>query len=380
MVRFNFFLCAIVLAGCAGLETRPPVISADAARPIRAKMQQHAIAVHIERTRQLQNLAWPILQKNVDLCGKKINRTFGWRMLDRAMVAGFTQGLRDQDITGWGLEARVVLLIAGGPAEKAGIQVNDRVLKVDERDVPANSGVGRVSKLITDAVKKTRNGGSISLTVAQPGETPRTVRVTPETTCAFPVMLNRTGAVNASTNGARISIFMGLLRAEQDPRRVQFVIGHELAHAALKHPKKSLRNSLISGGVVLGTVAGAAGWIADTTATLAGKKPAASYQRRGAALATYPYGKDFEREADYVGLYMLARAGIDTRGVEDLFNTFAQESPAGTWLNLSHPSSPERYLAARAAQEEIAVKLARGDMLLPEGFTQKETGHGRANP
>jgi Zn-dependent protease with chaperone function len=380
MARFNILFCTLLLVGCAGLETRPPSIGADATRDTRVKMQQQAIAVHIERTKQLQDLAWPILQKNADLCGRKVNRTFGWRMLDRTMVARFTQGLRDQDITDWSNEARVVLLVAGGPAEKAGIRINDRVLKVNERDVPADLSVAIVSKMITDAVKKTKTGDGISLSVAQPGENLRTVRVTPEKTCAFPVALNRAGAVNASTNGARISIFMGLMRAEPDPRRIQFVIAHELAHAVLKHPQKSVRNSLVSGGAVLGTLAGAAGWIADTTATLAGKKPTASYQRRGAALATYPYGRDFEREADYVGLYMLARAGIDTSGVEELFSTFAQESPAGTWLNLSHPSSPERYLAARATQAEIKSKLARGDTLLPEGFTLKETGHGRANP
>jgi Zn-dependent protease with chaperone function len=379
MARFKSLVCALLLTGCAGLETRPPQISADATRETRERLQEQAIATHIERTKQLQDLAWPLLQKNADLCGPKAVRSFGWRLLDRTMVARFSQGLRERDIT-WSNEARVVLLIAGGPAEKAGIQVNDRILKVNGKDVPADLSVAIVSKMITDALKKQKPGESLALSVAQSGENPRSVRVTPEKICAFPVNLNRAGAVNAATDGSKISVFMGLMRAEPDPRRIQFVIAHELAHAVLKHPQKSIRNSLVSGGALLGTFAGAAGWIADTTATLAGKKPSASYQRRGAALATYPYGRDFEREADYVGLYMLARAEINTDGVEELFSTFARESPAGTWLNLSHPSSPERFLAARATQAEIKSKQARGEKLLPEGFTLKETRHGRANP
>jgi predicted Zn-dependent protease len=167
-------------------------------------------------------------------------------------------------------------------------------------------------------------------------------------------------------------MFMGLMRAEPEPRRIQFVIAHELAHAMLRHPQKSIRNSLVSGGAILGTVAAMGGWAVDSVASVSGNKPPVSYQRRGAAMATYPYGRDFEREADYVGLYLMARAGIETDGTEELFTTFSRESPAGTWLSLSHPSTPERWLAARATQLEIKAKQSAGADLLPTGWQQRK--------
>jgi Zn-dependent protease with chaperone function len=271
-----------------------------------------------------------------------------------------------------------VLLIAGGPAERAGIKINDRILAVDGEAIPAGAGVAETGKRITAHIRKLKAGSALTLVVAQPGDSGRTVSLMPETICAFPVDLNRASAVNAQTDGKKIAMFMGLMRAEPEPRRVQFVIAHELAHAILRHPQKSLRNSLISGGAVLGTVAATAGWIADTAVSATGKKPPVSYQSRGAALATYPYGRDFEREADYVGLYALTRAGIDTTGVENLFTTFARESPTGTWLSLSHPSSPERWLAVRATQEEIITKQRTGAPLLPNGWPTQEKSH--ANP
>ncbi len=378
MARFSLIALVGTLSGCAGLETTPPLVSATAVSQERVRLQQDAISTHIERTKYLQDLAWPILQKNADMCGKKIRKVLGWRVLDGKIVGSFTQGLRKSDISslGWSDEARVALIISGGPAEKAGIKVGDRILKVNDRDVPADLSVAITSRMIAAQIKQLKKGEALRLSVAQPGENPRAVSLVPEVICAFPVDLDRSPAVNAQTNGKKIAMFLGLMRAETEPRRIQFVIAHELAHAMLRHPQKSIRNSLISGGAVLGTVAATAGWLADAASTVAGKRPTVSYQRRGAALATYPYGRDFEREADYVGLYALARAGIDTTGVEDLFTTFARESPSGTWLNLSHPSAPERWLEVRATQAEIDAKRKANLPLLPNGWTARETPHG----
>lgn len=368
------------MTGCAGLETTPPVITAQAISAERIVLQNEAISTHVARTKMLQDLAWPILKNNADLCGKKIQRVMGWRMLDAKQLLPFVQGLRagDAAAAGWDGTARIGLVIAGGPAERAGMLANDRVLAVEGEKIPPGSGVVKTGLQILSHVKKTKPGTAIKLSVAQPGQAERSVSVTPETVCAFPLSLNRSSAVNAQTNGKRITFFLGLIRAETDPRRVQFVIAHELAHAVMRHPQKGLRNSLVSGGAVAGAVAATGGWLLDSAASIIGKKPTVSYQRQGLGLATYPYGRDFEREADYVGLYALARAGIDIAGVEELFTTFARESPSGTWLNLTHPSSPERWLAVRATQAEIVAKQAQNAPLLPNGWKKRSDPNARA--
>ncbi len=357
-------------SSCAGLQTRPPEINRVDAASITADMQRDAINTHITRSKAVLDLGWPILKANAALCGTKIQRSFGWRLLDAEIATSFVQGLRPNDIRSAGFTdaAAVALVIAGSPADKAGIVPGDTIAAVGTQMIGPSIGVKALGKMIVAAVKKTKLGQPINITMKRNGAPDRTVSMAPETICSFPLVLNRSGTVNALTNGTSLTVFQGLMRAEPDPRKIQFVIAHELAHAVLRHPQKSVRNSIVSGGAVLGTVAASLGWVADQGAALIGAKPTVPYQRHGAGLASYPWGKDFEREADYVGLYFLARSGIDIIGVEDLFATFARESPAGTWLGLTHPESAHRKLAAQATITEINEKRAARKVLLPEGW------------
>jgi beta-barrel assembly-enhancing protease len=378
--RLAVVLLLTSVGGCAGLETRPPMIAPEQVSLERARLQNDAIKIHISRTKNLLDLAWPLLQKNADLCGKKSQQTIGVRLFDAKMLAPFVQGLRRSDVEalGWNAKARIGLVVAGGPAERAGLRDGDQIVAVNGEKIPADSGAVKTARLIAAQIKNSKAGSVLDLTVSQGPGLERNVSVTPETICAFPLVLDRSGSVNAQTDGKRLTLFLGLVRAETDPRRVQFVIAHELAHAMLRHPQKSIRNSIVSGGAVVGTVAATGGWLLDTVSYLAGKKPTVSYQRQGAGLATWPYGRDFEREADYVGLYAMARAGLDVSGVEEIFTTFARESPSGTWLALTHPSSPERWLAVRATQAEIADKQEQGLPLLPNGWKAKTDSPARS--
>jgi Zn-dependent protease with chaperone function len=386
MARFRIVLVTLLASGCAGLQTRPPEINrVDAAR-ITTQMQRDAITTHIDRSKALLDLGWPILKANAALCDKKIQRSFGWRLLDAEIAEPFVQGLRAADIraAGYGDAAAVALVIAGSPADTAGIIPGDRIKSVGDQTIGVAVGVKALGKIIIAEIKKTKSGKPIAFVLAHDGAEDRRVTMVPETICSYPLVLSRSGAVNAVTNGKSLTMYLGLMRAEPDARKIQFVIAHELAHAMLRHPQKSVRNSLVSGGAVLGTFAASLGWVADQSAALVGAKPTVPYQRRGAGLASYPWGKDFEREADYVGLYLLARSGVDVAGVEDLFTTFARESPSGTWLGLTHPESANRKLSAIATLAEIKEKRAAGKPLLPEGWTPNplktaEPKHGRAD-
>jgi Zn-dependent protease with chaperone function len=367
--HFSIGLLGLNLCACAGLQTKPPEITLESARQTQIILQRDAIDTQIARTKSVLDLSWPLLKANKDLCGAKIQRSFGWRLLDADIAVPFIQGLRAQDIKAAGFtdEARVVLVIAGSPAEKAGLQTGDRLVSIDVHKLEPTIGVKKIGVLLIKILKQHKSGFVIPIEIRRTDQR-HTINMAPETICRFPVVLSRAGAVNASTNGKTITLNQGLLRSEPDMRKIQFVIAHELAHAILRHPQKSIRNSVISGGVILGAVAGTAGWIADQGANIIGKKPTVPYHVHGAALAVYPWGKDFEREADYVGLYLLARSDVDLTGVEDLFATFARESPTGTWLGLTHPESANRKLAALATISEIKAKKLAGKPLLPEGW------------
>lgn len=80
------------------------------------------------------------------------------------------------------------------------------------------------------------------------------------------------------------------------------------------------------------------------------------------------FSQDFEREADYVGMYLLARAGVNTSGVGEFWRRIAAEYPQnikGSFTH-THPATAERYINIDAAHTEIGDKLLKGLPLLPE--------------
>ena len=75
--------------------------------------------------------------------------------------------------------------------------------------------------------------------------------------------------------------------------------------------------------------------------------------------------RSFEREADYIGMYVAARGGVDISNAEEVFAEFAKLSPSSTSGERTHPTTPERQLALKAAREEIEAKRAAGELLIP---------------
>jgi predicted Zn-dependent protease len=85
------------------------------------------------------------------------------------------------------------------------------------------------------------------------------------------------------------------------------------------------------------------------------------------------YSKEFEAEADYVGLYLMARAGFAIEDTPNFWRRMAIAHPGSVKRGLaaSHPPTPERFLALEKTVEEIDAKRARSEALLPEaGFQQ----------
>ena len=79
------------------------------------------------------------------------------------------------------------------------------------------------------------------------------------------------------------------------------------------------------------------------------------------------YSHEFEAEADYVGMYILARTGTDLDGASFFWRRMAIESPANIDTHsLTHPATAERFLALEQAVAEISDKKAAGTPLNPE--------------
>jgi predicted Zn-dependent protease len=86
------------------------------------------------------------------------------------------------------------------------------------------------------------------------------------------------------------------------------------------------------------------------------------------ALAGRAFSKEFETEADYVGLYLVARAGKDYRQAAPFWRRMAAEHPDSIQDSFlaTHPSAPERFISLEHTAKEIVAKASSGKKLLPE--------------
>ena len=116
------------------------------------------------------------------------------------------------------------------------------------------------------------------------------------------------------------------------------------------HVEKKTNNSIL--GAILDIAAGSAG---VNTEGLFG------------SIGARMYSQEFEKEADYVGLYILSRAEIDSSNIENFWRKLAIESPGSTInYNSTHPTSPERWATIKETREEIYSKILNNLPLIPE--------------
>ena len=168
-------------------------------------------------------------------------------------------------------------------------------------------------------------------------------------TGGYAVELIEQDVVNAATDGDRIYVARGLLDFVANDGEVAAVMAHEIAHGLLDHLGSKQQDAVL--GAMLGAVLGTAVGV-DATGL-------------GANLGALTYSKAYEREADYVGLYILARAGYGLRDAYTMWRKMATVSASrGSFLD-SHPAFTERLALIRATNDEIAAKIRTGQPLVP---------------
>jgi predicted Zn-dependent protease len=138
-------------------------------------------------------------------------------------------------------------------------------------------------------------------------------------------------------------------------------VAHEIAHNTLGHKTKRI------GNILLGSLLDIA--VAATTG--------ANTQGAFGRLGGMAFSKGFEAEADYVGLYVAARAGYEIADAPNFWRRMAVEHPGNIKKNFSatHPSAPERFTALEETVRQIEKKRQNGELLMPE----KKQGTGRGH-
>lgn len=152
----------------------------------------------------------------------------------------------------------------------------------------------------------------------------------------------RNNTLNAfALPGGYIGVHSGLILAAQSESELAGVLGHEIGHVTQRHLAQLMGKQKKLGTALMVAVLAA---LASGNSQMS--EAAIMASTAGAAQAQLAYSRDFEREADRVGLQTLEAAGFDVRGMAGFFErlqraTRLYENNAPAYLR-THPLTTER--------------------------------------
>jgi predicted Zn-dependent protease len=162
--------------------------------------------------------------------------------------------------------------------------------------------------------------------------------------------------LNAYADGEAIFITPMMMRFAKDNDHLGVILSHEYAHNIMGHVTAKKRNAMA--GFALGA-------LVDIVAGTQGISTQGMGSQLGMGAGIRAFSPEFEREADYVGLYVAALAGYDIAKAPELWRAMTSIDPKGAFLTGSHPSNPERYVLLEQTKQEIVNKVRSGKPLVP---------------
>jgi hypothetical protein len=234
----------------------------------------------------------------------------------------------------------VEAVATGSPAAVAGFQPDDAIEAVNGEAVPRAPGspagpddrpetyqpVSDALRDITDALAS----GPARVTVVRAGAE-ATLTLYGRTGCAYDAQVIPGPGLTASADGRHVFISTEMVGYARSDDTLALILGHEYAHDLLHHRERLDR---------AGFARRVLGVLGSTPSSL---------------VLT-------EKEADYVGLYLTARAGYAIAAAPDFWRNFPAGAADFDW---THPGIEERVAALAATRDEIERKRAAGQPLLP---------------
>jgi hypothetical protein len=252
---------------------------------------------------RLSEVAFRILVTNAEICGRHTAWTVGMHAAVPDPIDAWSPAAES------GAYPTVVSLIAGSPALESGLRMGDRIRALDNEDLPSGyPGADLLSHLLHE------NQGEVLHLAVDRGGVRHEVAVRPRRVCAYDVALFENDAANALAQENRVVLTTGMLDMLARDDDVAVVLAHEVAHIAAGH-------------------------------TTHGR-----------------YAQDAEPEADYLGVFLAARAGYDVSGAAVLLQRIAA-ARAGYYGQGGAAGIDARLRAIRAAVTEVAAQRAAGKVV-----------------
>lgn len=342
-------MSALVCAQCAPVSRLPQLPQDEILAEQRLEQLAHIRAYYAELHR-VDNIAFRIRTANVADCGENVAAQIGlYAVTPQSLPRRYRSYSREAlDIT-WA-RPTVISVAEGSPAAQADIVKGDEITALNGELIPLTGTADWMRRWLT------RNGVKPLEANIRRGGDDRTITITPVQGCAIPIAYVTEDDINASTDGHIIQVSSAIADICKTDAQLAAIIGHELAHANLGHMKKRQVNMWL---------AAAGGVAVDGSFALGGIATNGAFMREFAQAGSLAFSVDFEREADYVGAYYMARAGYDVTGAEEVWRAMALKHPANILKASTHPISAVRFLQMQKVAREIADKKTRGEALVP---------------
>jgi hypothetical protein len=320
-----------LVSGCARVSTRPGLTGESI-------LDFPQLIAKIDR---LNNVSLPLLTAAADLCEGDAQLIYGFELHDQQNYAEVFHGkyqaaaVRYYDL---GEEVSVRYVHPHLPAAAAGLPAGATVLSLDGLQLENADHAARIIRTLTR-----RKEGPLEIIIRE-GERSRTVYIHPVLACKYPVLLFPHDVINAFADGHKISVTTGMMDFVTTDSELALVIGHEIAHNILQHSESIRLDTLLD----------------DVLSAYADPRQRHDMAKRSS------FSKEFEAEADYVGVYIAARAGFDISSAGAFWSRVGQRRfhPPTDRARL-YPTSPERFAALQETIREIERKRERGESLLP---------------
>ncbi len=346
-------LCCALLAvtwGCGAPQTGTGgriVGQRESAEPKQITLKQL-----LRQQARVWNVSYPILTAGADLCGGRVRQQYGFWAWTRWDI---DRRYRTASMGAYGLDdyLRVVHIIPGSPAAKAGLLAGDVITAVGWHEM--TTGRKASAGLQSALESETKPGAAMELHVTR-GESEHTVRMSPEVQCDYSLILTESEQINVFTDGQDVFVTEGLLRFVPSDHDLAVLIGHTMAHRILGHEPGDGDKGMTDEVVI---------WLRELRALVRQTETNTADAMAGITPTSGPFGLQSEFEADDLGFYFAARAGYRVDRAGALWQHIATQNPQAVLMKAFHPTNPERLGAIDAIILEIERKKTAEQPLVP---------------
>jgi hypothetical protein len=341
-VRTSLAIAAALLtSACASTPDTPPppTTTAPPAAPTSPSVTV-GIEQYMQQRAQVERVGFRLRRSAAQACAKdgNVRPDLGVIVWSLANFSNDEDRARLQKSFGLTNGVTVALAVDGAPAARAGLRAGLIVTHVNEE--PLGEGKGATERFIQLSNAASQKG-AVQLRLS----TGQTLLALPQAVCEFPTLLVRSPEINAAADGRVLAITTGLFELTRSDDELALILGHELAHNILGHLKKIAPPKEKPGGLL-------DAFVRATIGTAVAKT------------VTPPYSSENEKEADYVGLYLMARAGYNITAAEGFWRRLNETTRAKA-VTATHPSGEDRLRALQGAITEIKAKQKAKQPLEP---------------